>query len=197
MRPGLAYSVYFNNTCYSEFDLTDPAELHFSARGGEIDYTICFGPTPAEAMEALSDLLGRTPLPPLWSLGYHQSRWSYGSQDEVLKLAREFRARRIPCDVIHLDIDYMDGYRDFTWNRERFPDPAGHAGRTARSMGLHVVPIIDAGVKIDPQYEVYRSGLQQDVFIRKADGEPGQWLRLAGRLRLLRLFTSGSARLLG
>lgn len=170
VRPGLAYSVFYNNTFYSEFDLSDPAELRFEARGGEIDYTICFGPTPAEALEALSELLGRMPLPPRWALGYHQSRWSYGSQDEVLKLAREFRARRIPCDVIHLDIDYMDGYRDFTWNRERFPDPPAMLGLLG-SMGFKVVTIIDAGVKIDPAYEVYRSGLQKDVFIRKADGE--------------------------
>lgn len=170
VRPGLAYCVYFNNTFYSEFDLSDPAELRFEARGGEIDYTIAFGPTPAEALEALSELIGRAPLPPRWALGYHQSRWSYGSEEAVMNLAREFRARRIPCDVIHLDIDYMDGYRDFTWNRERFPDPAGMLGRLG-AMGFKVVPIIDAGVKIDPAYEVYSEGLKRDVFIRRADGE--------------------------
>ncbi len=170
LQPGLAYHVYFNNTYYSQFDLSDPAEVRFESRGGEIDYTICFGPTPAESLEALSTLLGRMPMPPRWALGYHQSRWSYASQNQVLELAREFRARRIPCDVIHLDIDYMDGYRDFTWNQERFPDPAGMIARLG-TMGFHVVPIIDAGVKIDPQYETFRSGLQQDVFIRRADGE--------------------------
>jgi alpha-glucosidase len=83
------------------------------------------GTTPGEVVEDFSALVGRAPLPPLWSLGFHQSRWSYGSAQQVRDLVAEFRNRQIPLDVVHLDIDYMDGYRVFTWDRREFPDPAG------------------------------------------------------------------------
>ena len=77
------------------------------------------GPTPADVLERYTALTGRTPMPPLWALGNQQSRWSYMSAEEVLSVAAEFRSRGIPCDVLYLDIDYMDGYRVFTWDGER------------------------------------------------------------------------------
>jgi alpha-glucosidase len=172
LRPGLAYGVFFNNTWQSCFDMgaSRPDAWQIEAVGGELDYYLVYGPTPAEVTAGFSQILGATPLPPRWALGYHQSRWSYGSDAEVRDLAAEFRRREIPCDAIHLDIDYMDGYRNFTWNRQRFPDPAALVADLQRD-GMQIVPIIDAGVKVDPDYAVYTDGIARDMFLRRASGE--------------------------
>ncbi len=171
VRPGLAYGVFFHNTFRSYFDVghEQPGTLLMQAEGGEADYYLAYGPTPAEVAGAWPALLGAMPLPPRWSLGHHQSRWSYLSADEVRAVAAGFRERDLPCDVIHLDIDYMRGYRVFTWDPERFPDPAGLVGDLGRQ-GFRVVTIIDPGVKADPDYAVYREGLERDYFIRDAAG---------------------------
>jgi alpha-glucosidase len=172
LRPGLAYGVFFNNTWRSRFDMgaARPGVWQMEAEGGEIDYYVVYGPTPEQVSEGMSALLGTMPLPPRWSLGYHQSRYSYETDSSVRELAAEFRTRDIPCDVIHLDIGYMDGYRVFTWNPQGFPDPQALLDDLHQD-GFRVVTIIDPGVKIDPNYQVYQSGLEHDVFIRRANGE--------------------------
>ena len=172
LRPGLAYGVFFNNSWRSRFDIGAAryGEWSFAAEGGAIDYYVAYGAAPAEVLETLTTLIGRMPLPPRWALGYHQSRWGYTSEEMVRGLMHEFRARDLPCDVIHFDIDYMRGYRVFTWNTERFPDaPALLADMHAA--GFTPVTIIDPGVKIDPDYEVYRDGIERGMFIKRADGE--------------------------
>lgn len=169
MRPGLAYALYSNATGWSAFDLRQHRTLDYGALGSELDTFLLYGPTPDEVMQAIHDLLGAMPLPPRWALGYHQSRWSYESAEEVSRVAAEFRARDIPCDVIHLDIDHMDGYRVFTWNKQRFPDPAALIA-ALRDQGFHAVSIIDPGVKADPEYGVFREGVEKGMFIHLADG---------------------------
>jgi alpha-glucosidase len=171
VRPGLAYGVFFNNTWRSHFDVgrDQPGALTMQAEGGEADYFVAYGPTPAEVLRELTSLLGRMPLPPRWALGHHQSRWSYMSADEVRELAAAYRARDLPCDVIHLDIDYMHGYRVFTWDPARFPNPQSLIANL-RQDGFRAVTIIDPGVKADPHYAVYQQGLERDYFIRDADG---------------------------
>jgi hypothetical protein len=131
------------------------------------------GPTPAEVLERFTALTGRTPMPPLWALGNQQSRWSYMDADEVRTVAREFRARSIPCDVIYLDIDHMDGYRVFTWDSERFPDPAGLIDEL-RSDGFRVVVITDPGVKVDEAYPLYVEGRDRGFFCLAPDGREYQ-----------------------
>jgi len=144
--------------------------VRMSTESGGVDVTIFPGPRPADVLRRLSARVGRCPLPPLWSLGHHQSRWSYASEAEVRALAAEIRRRGIPTDAIHLDIDYMDGYRVFTWSPRRFPDPkAMHSALAAR--GLRTVAIVDPGIKVDPEYPVYREGLDRDFFCRRRDGE--------------------------
>lgn len=170
-RPGLAYSVYFNNTWRSGFDLSQPGQITTWAQGGELDFYVAYGPTPAEALQAMSGVLGRMPMPPRWALGYHQSRWSYMSADEVRQVAGEMRARGLPLDAVHLDIDYMDGYRDFTVNPRTFPDLPGLV-RELGDQNIRVVPIIDAGVKADLDYFVYREGLERGYFVQDAHGQP-------------------------
>ena len=171
LRPGLAYCLFFNNTWRSEFDMGAAryGEWQMRADGGAIDYYLAYGPAPAAALEQLSALLGRAPLPPRWALGYHQSRWGYTSEAMVRELIAEFRARDLPCDVLHFDIDYMRGYRVFTWDAARFPDPPRLLA-DMRAAGFKAVTIIDPGVKIDPDYHVYSDGLARGMFITRADG---------------------------
>lgn len=173
VRPGLAYGVYFNNTWRSWFRVGSerPGVWTMAADGGELDYYILYGPEPAGVTTALARVLGTLPLPPRWALGYHQSRWGYASAQAVRDVAATLRAHDLPCDVIHMDIDHMRGYRVFTWNTEQFPEPAALL-HDLRRQGFRVVTIIDPGVKIDPDYHVYREGLEGRMFICMPDGTP-------------------------
>ena len=127
LRDGRAYGLLFDSTGRVEIDLAraDPSRVEYEAAGGDLVYYVFCGPSPRDVLDRYTALTGRTPMPPLWALGNQQSRWSYMSADELRAIAAGFREREIPCDVLYLDIDYMDGYRVFTWDRERFPDPAG------------------------------------------------------------------------
>ncbi len=171
LRPGLVYGVFFNNTWRSHFDIGagQPGAWLMEAEGGELDYYVVFGPRPEQMSEGFGTLLGTMPLPPRWALGYHQSRWGHATDALVRELAAEFRARDIPCDTIHLDIDHMDGYRVFTWDPQSIADPLTLIGDLRRE-GFRIVTIVDPGVKVDPDYRVYRAGLERDVFVRRADG---------------------------
>ncbi|MBD2169185.1 glycoside hydrolase family 31 protein [Calothrix membranacea FACHB-236] len=173
LRPDVGYGIFFNTTFWSQFDIgaEKSGVLKMETRGGELDYYIIYGPEPADILRTYTQLTGRMPLPPKWALGYHQCRWSYESETVVRELAREFRQRQIPCDVIHLDIDYMRGYRVFTWSPQRFPDPAKLVSDLAKD-GFKTVTIIDPGVKYEPEanYHVFDQGINHDYFVRKADG---------------------------
>lgn len=171
LNDGLAYGIFFDNTYKSFFDFGHQIknELIFGAYGGEMDYYFINGPSLQKVSENYAFLTGRPELPPLWALGYHQSKWSYYKEDVVKNIANELRKRRIPADVIYLDIDYMDGYRCFTWNKSAFPMP-GKMIDALNQNGFKVVTIIDPGIKIDPDYWVYQEGLKKDVFCRRGDG---------------------------
>ncbi len=167
------YGLFFDNTFRGHFDLgaTNPDVASFGAEGGELRYYFMYGPALTTVVERYTELTGRTVLPPLWVLGYHQSRWSYYPEARVRKLAADFReVYHVPCDCIHLDIHYMDGYRCFTWDSERFPDPAGLIA-DLHQQGFKVIVIIDAGIKADDSYWVCKSGLERDVFCKYPDGE--------------------------
>ncbi len=175
LRPTVGgYGLFLNNTFKTTFDVghKDPARLSIEGAGGELDYFLIYGPDPATIVQKYTDLTGRMPLPPRWALGYHQCRWSYYPEAKVREIAHELRARKIPADVIHLDIDYMDGFRVFTWDKDRFPDPAKLIGDLGEQ-GFKVVNIIDPGVKYDPNngYRVYDEGAEKDYFVRQAGGE--------------------------
>lgn len=174
LRPDVGYGVFLNSTTWSRFDLgaEEPGFWRMEAQSSELDYYLMYGPEPAQILQTYTQLTGRMPLPPKWALGYHQCRWSYESEDVVRKLAQEFRQRQIPCDVIHLDIDYMRGYRVFTWSSKRFSDPAGLI-RDLKQDGFKTVTIIDPGVKYEPEanYSVFEEGMEHDYFIRNANGD--------------------------
>lgn len=174
LRPGIGYGLFFNTTFWSQFDIgaEQPGVLRMETRGPELDYYIIYGSEPAKILNTYTQLTGRMPLPPRWSLGYQQCRWSYESDVVVRELAREFRQRRIPCDVIHLDIDYMNGYRVFTWSPKRFGD-APQLLQDLKQDGFKTVTIVDPGVKYEPEadYHVFDEGLNNNYFVRKTDGQ--------------------------
>ena len=126
--------------------------------------------TPRQVVSELRRLTGKSYLPPKGALGFGQSRWSYLTADEVREVARQYRLAGIPLDSIYLDIDYMDHYKDFTVNEEAFPDFPGFVSEM-KEEGIHLVPIIDAGVKIEEGYPVYEEGVQNGYFCRKENGE--------------------------
>ena len=175
LTDGKAHGLFFDNTHRVEFDLAheDEDRAQFGAEGGNVVYYVFCGPTPAAVLDRYTELTGRTPMPPMWSLGNQQSRYSYMDEAEVREVASSFRERDIPCDVIYLDIHYMDGYRVFTWDRERFPDPEKLVS-DLREQGFRVVTIVDPGVKIDEDYPVYVEGRERDLYCKTNAGEDYQ-----------------------
>ncbi len=166
-----SYLAFYENPHYAEFDLGDSApdvaEHRFA--GGELRYYVSAGTTPT-LLERYTELTGRHDLPPLWMLGYQQSRWSYYPEERVRKLAQDFADHDVPCDAIHLDIHYMDGYRCFTWDKKRFPHLAQLAA-DLRAQGIKLITIIDPGIKKDAAYPIYRSGVAGRHFCATPDGK--------------------------
>lgn len=171
LHNGLAYGIFFDNTFRTRFDFGHERSdvCSFWSKGGEMNYYFIYGPDLIEVVESYSLITGRPELPPLWSLGYHQSKWSYFPEERVKEVATQFREMEIPCDALHIDIDYMDGFRCFTWDKERFPDP-GRMITELEADGFKTVTIIDPGIKIDKDYTVYREGVEKKYFCRRADG---------------------------
>jgi alpha-glucosidase len=167
-----AYGLFFDNTFRSTFDVgaSDGRTLIYKTAGGAFELYLITGRNAAEVVQKFSELTGKMHMPPIWALGYQQSRWSYYPQQKVINLARGFRERKIPCDVIYLDINYMNGYRCFTWSPHDFPDPKEMLG-TLHNLGFKVVTIIDPGIKYEKGYGVYDSGVKDDIFVREKNGK--------------------------
>lgn len=197
LRRGKAYGLFFDNTYRSYFNVAKrhPEKIMFGAPGGYLDsYVFCGGKTrdPRQVIRRYTELTGRSQLPPLWALGYQQCRWGYYPEARVREIAARFRAEKIPCDAIYLDIDYMDGYRVFTWDKTRFPDPKRMVGDLLGD-GFHTVVIIDPGIKADPAYAAYQSGKAGGHFVRMPDGSEFQGAVWPGTCAFPD-FTSPSAR---
>ena len=171
LNNGAQYGIFFDNTmrCYFDFGKEREDRLLFGADGGVMDYYFIVGEDALDTVATYTRLTGLPPMPPLWSLGYHQSKWSYYPESTVNELAEEFRTRRIPCDAIHLDIHHMKNYQALTWDRERFPDPPGMIERLGQ-LGFKVVTIVDPGIKVNPDNYVWRSGFERNIFCRRHDG---------------------------
>jgi alpha-glucosidase len=170
-QPDLAFGVLWDNPARGYIDLgcDNAKEMALFAEDGELRFYFMLGPTLQEVLKNYTQLTGRMSMPPMWALGFHQSRWGYDNEATFRKLAQEFRQRRMPCDVLYYDIDYMEGYRCFTWNSSRFPDLSGLISDLAKD-GFRSVAIIDPGIKIDANYSVYTDGLQNDVYLKYPDG---------------------------
>jgi alpha-glucosidase len=167
----VSYGIFFDNSYKSFFNFgaSNNRFVSFYADAGEMNYYFIHAPSVAEILEHYSFLTGRMEMPPLWSIGYQQCRYSYYPDKEVLNLARTFRDKDIPADTIVFDIHYMDEYKIFTWNRRDFSDPQELLNQL-RKMGFHVVVMCDPGIKVESGYKAYEDGVRSDVFIKYPDG---------------------------
>jgi alpha-glucosidase len=170
LRDGVSYGIFFDNAYRSSFDFgVASRDLYsFGAEGGELNYYFFAGPEPKRVLEEFTSLVGHTPLPPLWSLGYQQCRYSYYPESRVREIARLLREKKIPADVIYLDIDYQDGNRPFTIDRKRFPH-FERMVRDLRAQNFRVIAITDLHLKEEAGYGPYDSGMAQDVFVKNPD----------------------------
>ncbi len=167
-----AYGIFFDNSFRSYFDFSNERRnvTSFWAQGGEMNYYFIYGPKMSDVVSNYTDLTGRPQtIPPLWALGYHQCKWSYYPESKVKSVANKFRELKIPCDAIYLDIDYMEGFRCFTWSKEHFPNPKQMV-KELSDIGFKTIVIIDPGIKIDNDYSVFNEGLENDYFCKRADG---------------------------
>lgn len=168
VSPAGSYLLFYENYHRGEFDFSKLSGATFT--GGALRYYLFVG-SPAEILAGYQELTGYSPLPPRWSLGYHQSRWGYKAEADIRELADRFRQHDLKLDAVHLDIDYMDGYRVFTTDPERFPDLAG-LSRDLEDEGIKLVTILDPGVKIDPNYRVFEQGRSEGLFLKDEQGQP-------------------------
>lgn len=169
----LAYGIFFDNThkTYFNFGASNNRFSSFSADAGEMNYYFLYAPSVAEIIMQYTFLTGRMELPPRWSLGYQQCRYSYYPDKEVLSIAQTFRDKDIPADAIVLDIHYMDNYKIFTWSKNNFPDPGSLIGKL-HQLNFKLVVICDPGIKVERGYHAYEDGMKHDVFIKYPDGSP-------------------------
>lgn len=165
------YGIFFDNTFKTFFDFARERKTttSFWAEGGEINYYYIAGSSPMNIAQRYARLTGKPELPPLWTLGYHQCKWSYASEEKVMEITNKMRKLNIPCDAIYLDIDYMDGFRCFTWHPENFSEPKKMVD-TLKENGFKTVAIIDPGIKVDMDYEVCKEGFEKGYFCTYADG---------------------------
>lgn len=168
----LNYGIFFDNTYQSDFNFgaSNNRFSSFGAHGGEMNYYFIYNTHVADLITSYTWLTGRMPMPPLWSLGYQQNRYSYYPEAEVMRIAQTLREKKIPADGITLDIHYMDAYKLFTWNKSRFPDPKKMTDKL-KEMGFKTTVIVDPGIKVEKNYGAYERGVKENIFLKYSDGE--------------------------
>lgn len=167
------FGVFVDYPGILTFDVgyTRHSELKITASDWNLDVYVIEGENVKDIVKQFRGLIGRSYIAPLWAFGYGQSRWSYMTADEVRDVVKKHRELGIPLDSVYLDIDYMERYKDFTLNDETFPDFA-EFNKEMKEQNIHLVPIIDAGVKQEEGYPVYEEGLEKGYFCKKEDGTP-------------------------
>lgn len=170
IHDSLCYGIFLDNSSRTEFNFgaSNTRFASFGISDGAMVYYFIYNSNIRGIIRSYTSLTGTMPLPPLWSLGFQQSRWSYFPDTEVLHIANTFREKKIPLDGMYLDIGYMYQYRDFTWDPQGFPDPAKTLS-TLHNMGIHTTVILDPGIAQNTDYDVYNNGLMQDVFLKYPD----------------------------
>lgn len=166
----LNYGIFMDNTYQSDFNFgaSNDRFSSFGARGGEMNYYFIYHKHIADIITSYTSLTGRMKMPPLWSLGYQQNRYSYYPETEVFRIAQTLREKKIPADGITLDIHYMDHYKVFTWDKDRFPNPLAMTNKL-KDMGFKLTVIVDPGIKVEKGYGVYDRGLNENIFIKYPD----------------------------
>lgn len=165
------YGIFYDNTfkSYFNFGKENNAYYSFGSDNGNLDYYFIGGSTMPDIVANYTYLTGRMPLPQKWTLGYHQSRWGYDSEETFRELAAKLKECQLPCDALHFDIDYMERYKVFSWDKERFTD-AKTLIADLNKQGIKAVTIIDPGVKIEEGYNMYEEGIANDYYAKAPDG---------------------------
>ena len=167
----VTFGAFFDYPGKMEFDIgyTRRDTMQIKAAKNDLTVYIITGENEKDIVKQFRGIIGRSYIPPLWAFGYGQSRWGYKNEADIREVAAKYKAAGIPLDSIYLDIDSMERYKDFTVDEERFPDLKGLAA-DMQAEGIHLVPIIDAGVKIEDGYSVYEEGVEKNYFCKNAEG---------------------------
>lgn len=167
-----SYGIFFDNTFKSYFDFgkENTEYLLFGSDEGNLDYYYIAGESMVDIIGNYTYLTGKAPMQQKWVLGYQQSRWGYSSEEEFRFIAKSIREKEIPLDALHFDIDYMEKYKVFTWNQDRFPTLEALLDEL-KEMGVKPVCIIDPGVKVEEGYSVYEEGIEKDYYAKTPDGD--------------------------
>jgi alpha-glucosidase len=168
----LNYGIFLDNSYRTIFNFGASSDRFsfFSADDGEMDYYFIYHTKLADIITSYTWLTGRMQMPPMWALGYQQCRWSYTPDNEVLGIARTFREKNIPIDVIYLDIDYMDAYKIFTQNPKTFSNPQKLL-TDLKALNFRLAVIVDPGIKVEKGYQAYEEGIKNDYFVKYPDGK--------------------------
>ncbi|MFM7187766.1 MAG: TIM-barrel domain-containing protein, partial [Armatimonadota bacterium] len=171
IHDSLSYGIFMDNSYKSHFNFgaSQKRFSSFTAEGGDMNYYFIYRSNLAGIIEDYTYLTGRMTMPALWSIGYQQCRYSYYPQEEVVSIAKTFREKQIPCDVIYLDIHYMDQYKLFTWNPVHFKQPKKMLDEL-KTLGFHTTVIVDPGIKVEKGYKAYEDGIKEDIFVKYPDG---------------------------
>lgn len=172
LRLNSVFGIFYDNHCKTHFNLGKENNKYYyiAADDGNLDYYFIYGEDMKQVVSGYTYLTGTVPLPQMWTLGYQQSRWSYENETEVNEIADKLRELHIPCDAIYLDIDHMDKFKVFTWDRTRFSDPKGMIERL-HEKGFKVIPIVDPAIKVEKGYYIFDEGMENDYFLKKTNGE--------------------------
>ncbi|MFM8433445.1 MAG: TIM-barrel domain-containing protein, partial [Bacteroidota bacterium] len=171
LHDSMSYGIFMDNSYKSHFNFgaSQKRFSSFTAEGGDMNYYFIFRTAIGGIIDDYTYLTGRMTMPALWSIGYQQCRYSYYPQEEVVSIAKTFREKQIPCDVIYLDIHYMDQYKLFTWNPVHFKKPKQMLDEL-KEMGFHTTVIVDPGIKVEKGYKAYEDGIADDIFVKYPDG---------------------------
>ncbi|MBO4910106.1 MAG: alpha-glucosidase [Lachnospiraceae bacterium] len=166
-----AFGIFVDNPGSVTFDIgyTDMNVMSIHPENNDTSFYVINGDSPLDIVASFRELVGKSYVPPIWAFGYGQSRWGYKTADDIRTVAKRYKELGIPLDMIYMDIDYMQDFKDFTVNPERFPD-FEYFVKEMKEEGIHLVPIIDAGVKIEDGYDVYEEGKAKGYFCKKEDG---------------------------
>jgi len=170
---GMNYGIFLDNSYRTVFNFgaSNDRFSYFSADDGEMDYYFIYHENVSDIIKSYTWLTGRMEMPPIWALGYQQCRWSYTPDTEVLDIANTFRQKKIPADVIYLDIDYMDAYKIFTWHPQNFSNPEKLVSNL-KDLNFRTAVIVDPGIKVEEGYQAYDEGLAYNHFVKYPDGTP-------------------------
>mgnify|MGYP002611541664 CR=1 FL=1 len=165
------FGLFFDYPSKLTFDIGYDREdtLKVSCENADLDIYVLEGKNAYDIVKQFRGIIGRSYIAPKFAFGYGQSRWGYKTEDDFRTVVKKYRENHVPLDMVYMDIDYMQDYKDFTVNEERFPDFEGFV-QDMKKEKIHLVPIIDAGVKVEEGYDIYEEGCEKGYFCRREDG---------------------------